>query len=183
MRITSSYDLSVKSTAVIVLLIAGVILPTFISRWLLLLGIILMWFWTKWPKWLKILITLPLLIIFILSFFIVFYLLYFRPFQMKGNAMAPTYKNNAFVMTRVIGKDQEIKKDDIVIFEMEPKGTVYIKRVAGLPGNIIESQTVPPNKYYVLGDNLAASRDSRHFGFVEKNNIISKVLFCYWNCR
>jgi hypothetical protein len=38
-------------------------------------GIILMWFWTKWKIWVKLLITLPA-IIFLISFFSVFFLVF-----------------------------------------------------------------------------------------------------------
>jgi len=40
--------------------------------------------------------------------------------------------------------------------------------------------TVPPQSYYVLGDNSASSRDSRFWGFVQKDNIIGKAIFIYW---
>lgn len=41
---------------------------------------------------------------------------------------------------------------------------------------------VPQRAYLVLGDNRPYSSDSREWGFVKKENIISRVLFCYWNC-
>lgn len=36
--------------------------------------------------------------------------------------------------------------------------------------------TVPPHEYFVLGDNPAASRDSRTFGFVPRSRIVGRVL-------
>lgn len=39
---------------------------------------------------------------------------------------------------------------------------------------------VPPNSYYVLGDNSSSSRDSRYWGFVPENNLIGKAFLIYW---
>ena len=82
-----------------------------------------------------------------------------------------------------------------------------VKRIIGLPGDIIEIERgrvirngemldeayvvngdrrtveaveVPPNSYYVLGDNRAGSTDSRSWGFVHEEDIIGRVWFSYW---
>jgi signal peptidase I len=40
---------------------------------------------------------------------------------------------------------------------------------------------VPPNSYFVLGDNRDNSLDSRFWGFVPRENIIGKPLLVYWS--
>ena len=82
-----------------------------------------------------------------------------------------------------------------------------VKRVIGLPGDIIEIEQgqvirngetldeayvvngdrrsvdaveVPPGSYYVLGDNRRASTDSRSWGFVREEDIIGRAWLSYW---
>ncbi len=44
----------------------------------------------------------------------------------------------------------------------------------------IHNMVVPPNDYFVLGDNRRGSSDSRDWGFVPKNNIIGRAAIVYW---
>jgi len=39
---------------------------------------------------------------------------------------------------------------------------------------------VPPDHYYMLGDNALNSRDSRFWGFVPEENVIGKAVAIYW---
>ncbi len=39
---------------------------------------------------------------------------------------------------------------------------------------------VPPDAYYVLGDNSINSKDSRYWGFVPARYIVGKAVFIYW---
>lgn len=42
---------------------------------------------------------------------------------------------------------------------------------------------VPDKNYFVMGDNRGHANDSRVVGFIPKENIIEKYLFCYWYCK
>ncbi len=42
---------------------------------------------------------------------------------------------------------------------------------------------VPPQKYFVMGDNRDESLDSRYWGFVPRENIIGRPFLIYWSVR
>lgn len=44
----------------------------------------------------------------------------------------------------------------------------------------ITNMLVPPDNYYVLGDNRANSSDSRDWGFLPRKNIIGRAMLVYW---
>lgn len=111
----------------------------------------------------------------------------------------------------------EPEAGDIIVFPYPVNpGDDYIKRVVGVPGDVIEMRdkqlfrngrpvnepyaihtdpnvysyrdnagpiTVPEGKVYVLGDNRDNSKDSRVWGFVDKDTIHGKALVIYWSSR
>jgi signal peptidase I len=88
----------------------------------------------------------------------------------------------------------------------EPKRDI-VKRIMGLPGETFELKNgvvyingkpveethpynrdlsnfgplkIPPGSYFVLGDNRAASADSRYWGFLPRKNMIGPVFMRIW---
>jgi signal peptidase I len=102
----------------------------------------------------------------------------------------------------------EPQRGDVMIFQYpEDKKLDYIKRVIGLPGDIVEvrdgevyvngkaldeeyikeepiqdfgPEPVPANHYFVMGDNRNHSSDSRVWGWVPKQNFEGRALFVFW---
>ena len=51
-----------------------------------------------------------------------------------------------------------------------------------LPNHIQNGEiVVPPNSYFMMGDNRTQSLDSRFWGFVPRENIVGRPLFIYWS--
>lgn len=72
--------------------------------------------------------------------------------------------------------DTTVIVDGVTLQEsyIDPKrqGNPYSKPITNL--------VIPPNEYYVLGDNRAGSSDSRDWGFVPSKNIIGRAALVYW---
>lgn len=73
------------------------------------------------------------------SIFLVVYIFLFRPFQVSGESMFPTYKNQEYILTNLIGlRFSELKKGDVIVFKApEDPEKDFIKRVMALPGDTV----------------------------------------------
>jgi len=137
----------------------------------------------------------------------------YQPVKVEGTSMMPALQDqerifiNKFTYRFGTGT---IERGDMVVFWF-PLDTSksYIKRVIGLPGDVVEidrgtvivngrrltedyvpseyrdtvscpPKRIPPDWYYVLGDHRSSSNDSRSWGLVPKANIYGKAVFVYW---
>jgi len=67
-------------------------------------------------------------------------------------------------------------------FPNEPNTRLYEPAVEMLEKHVENGEiVVPPNNYFVLGDNRDSSLDSRYWGFVPRQNIVGKPLVIYWS--
>lgn len=114
----------------------------------------------------------------------------------QGNSMEPTLSSGDLVLYL---KNIEYKKNDIVIFESNDVNMLLIKRIAATSGETVEvkdshvlidkkdigesyyteSFVILEKEYFVLGDNLTESEDSRseRIGTISQSTIIGRAIF------
>lgn len=88
-----------------------------------------------------------------LSIFVVVYLFFVQPHEIKGNSMEPNFHNNEYILTDKISfKLHEPQRGNVIIFKSPTNQEVdYIKRVIGLPGDKV---MVQKGYVYVNGTKL-----------------------------
>ena len=137
---------------------------------------------------------------------------YAEAFVMFGQSMSPTVRQgDRMLVLKTAYRDEPVERRDVLVFRNpEAPSQRWVKRVVGLPGDVVEIRegavwingerlvvpaevdaaakqvetmaplTVPPHHVFVLGDNLAGSRDSRHLGPVPMVAIVGRVETIYW---
>ncbi len=128
-------------------------------------------------------------------------------FRIDGSSMEPTLHNGEYVLiNRLVYKLHAVERGDVIVFRRDGRRD-YIKRVIGLPGEMIEirsgkvfvdgryvpesylkelgvysmePRSVGPNEYFVLGDNRNNSSDSHNWGTVPSSALDGKAWVIYW---
>jgi signal peptidase I len=106
-----------------------------------------MWFITKWPVLIKIILTLLILAP------IPFYLFVAQPFKVSGKAMYPGLNDQEYILVKKFTVDNSpLKRGEIITFA-NPRNSSqsFIKRVVGLPG---ERLKLLNNEVYINGKRL-----------------------------
>ena len=73
------------------------------------------------------------------SIFLVIYIFLFRPFQVSGESMFPTFKNKEYILTNLIAlRFENPKQGDVIVFKAPTDAEKdFIKRVIGVPGDSV----------------------------------------------
>jgi signal peptidase I len=135
----------------------------------------------------------------------------YQPVKVEGTSMAPllTDQERIFI-NKFVYHFKSIERGDVVVFWYPlDRNKSFIKRVVGLPGDIVEIRAgyvyvndrrldepyvppqfvdmsgygpirVPRDMYFVMGDHRVSSNDSRVFGPVPAGFIYGKAVFAYW---
>ena len=90
--------------------------------------------------------------------------------------MEPAYRaGNRVLVNRIAYLRREPAIGDVVVLrDPERPGHLLLKRIAEAP----DGAPGPP-QYFVLGDNVARSRDSRAFGLVRRPDILGRAWLIY----
>ncbi len=78
-------------------------------------------------------------IVFVGSLFIVIYLFILQPNQVKGASMEPTFISGDYILTsKVTYKFRKPQRGDVIVFKAPKNPDIdYIKRIIGLPGDVV----------------------------------------------
>jgi len=134
-----------------------------------------------------------------------------QAFRVQGTSMLPILEDGErIIVNKFVYRFHPIGRGDVVVFWFPRDPSVsFIKRVIGLPGDIVEiragkvyvnhaaleegyvdprfrdDQSYPPVEvrkgyYYVLGDHRNSSNDSRSWGEVPEKYIYGRAIYRFW---
>ncbi|MBE7468782.1 MAG: signal peptidase I [Anaerolineae bacterium] len=138
--------------------------------------------------------------------------------RVYGQSMEPNLHTDQRLVVEKLSYNRHIRqllrlsgpeRGDVVVIRLESQGDeLLIKRVIGLPGDVVEIHdglvfvngqplnepyvagatttgfyaptTIPPLQIFVLGDNRGFSNDSRSFGTIPLEDVVGRAWFSYW---
>ena len=132
-----------------------------------------------------------------------------RNFRVVGTSMEPNLHTGQYlIVDKVSYRLAPPQRGDVIVFEppVSAEGD-YVKRVIGLPGELVEirngqvlvnnqlvnepywvrpgsysmdARRVGPDELFVLGDNRNLSSDSHSWGMLPMDKVVGKALVSYW---
>jgi signal peptidase I len=132
-----------------------------------------------------------------------------QAFQVEQYSMEPTLlPHDRVLVNKLVYRLRPPQRGDIIVlrYPRDP-GRNYIKRIVGLPGDMVQireghvlingvpveemyvngtpsgdygPERVPADSFFVLGDNRNNSEDSRAFGFLQRELVVGQAILIYW---
>jgi signal peptidase I len=133
-----------------------------------------------------------------------------RIYVIPSFSMAPTLMAGDHIVVTPYRFRSEPQAGDVIVFR-SPKtaGELMVKRVIGTPGDLVETregrvivrghalaepyvaaqastglippQRIPPDSYFVLGDNRTHSLDSRSWGLLPRADVVGRARLILWS--
>jgi signal peptidase I len=147
--------------------------------------------------------TLVRILVLVVTCFVVFKFV-LLPIRVEGGSMLPTYKEHGVnFVNRQAYRFHEPRRGDVVGIRLAGPSLMYLKRIIGLPGETIEFHqgqvlingkildepyvklqcdwerppvTLPPDHYFVVGDNRSMPIEDHEMGDAHRNRIVGKIL-------
>jgi signal peptidase I len=135
----------------------------------------------------------------------------YQPVKVEGTSMNPLLSDQERIfINKFVYHFEPIERGDVIVFWYPlDRSKSFIKRVVGLPGEMIEIRDghvyidgqeladqyvptgyldgstyaphrIPADSFFVMGDHRDSSNDSRVFGPVARQFIYGKAVFAYW---
>lgn len=131
-------------------------------------------------------------------------LFFFDTYIVTNKSMEPTFfEGDEILLLKKSFIFNRVKNFDVIVFNYE--GSNLVKRVIGIEGDKVEIKDgglylndelieheyyifsdkddglyiVGSDQYFVLGDNIDVSEDSRYFGFIDKDSIKGQVILIF----
>ncbi len=132
-----------------------------------------------------------------------------RNFRVVGTSMEPNLHTGEYlIVDKISYRLSSPQRGDVIVFEppVSAEGD-YVKRVIGLPGDLVaiqngqvvingqpisepyvvrpasysmDARRVGPDELFVLGDNRNMSSDSHSWGMLPVDKVVGKALVAYW---
>lgn len=100
----------------------------------------------------------------------------------RGSSMQPTFRDGDRLLVRRNGS-RAVRRHALIVLAYAPSSReLMVKRVAAGPGDEVPDgmpvpdRLVPPGHLLVIGDNAAASADSRRAGYYPTDAVVGAVV-------
>lgn len=96
--------------------------------------------------------------------------------KVVGRSMLPTYKEGSLLLTTRLFNRDKLEVGQVYVFRRQDSDGEEHLVVKRLTNNVTVPHSDFNNLCYFEGDNPKESYDSRHYGFINAEDIVAKVL-------